>query len=92
MSYAYTAQGDVISVTDPKGNITTNAYDAARRLVAATVPNGLTTTNTYDLDGHVIQTQQFANGVMLRGTGATYTLTGKPATATDENYGDRPMN
>jgi len=72
-------------VTDPRGIITTNAFDAARRLISSTAPNGLTTTNTYDPDGHVIRTQQSANGVVLRGTGATYTPTGKPATATDAN-------
>jgi RHS repeat-associated protein len=33
----------------------------------------------------VLQSQQSANGTALRSTGATYTLTGKPATATDAN-------
>jgi RHS repeat-associated protein len=84
-SYSYNAQGDVVSITDPKGNVTTSAYDAARRLTATTAPNGLMTAYSYDPDGHVIQAQQSASGTVLRSTGATYTLTGKPATATDAN-------
>src|SRR5947208_12066654 len=43
------------------------------------------TAYNYDPDGHVIQTQQSASGTVLRGTSATYTLTGKPATTTDAN-------
>ena len=43
------------------------------------------TAYSYDPDGHVIQAQQSANSTVLRSTGATYTLTGKPATATGAN-------
>ena len=84
-SFAYSAAGDVISTTDPRGNITTNSYDTARRLVATTAPNQLTTTYSYDRNGEVLQTRQFTNGTALRSTSATYTLTGKTATATDAN-------
>jgi RHS repeat-associated protein len=84
-SFAYSAAGDVISITDPRGNITTNSYDAARRLVATTAPNQLTTTYGYDGNGKVVQTQQSANGAVLRSTSATYTLTSKTASATDAN-------
>ncbi len=65
------------------GNVTTNSYDAARRLIATTAANGLITSFTYDPNSQLIQVQQSANGTALRTTGATYTLTGKPATATD---------
>jgi len=65
------------------GNVTTNSYDAARHLTTTTAPNGLTTTYSYDPNGQLIPVQQSANGTVLRTTGATYTLTGKPATATD---------
>jgi YD repeat-containing protein len=81
----YNAVGDPISITDPRANVTTSTYDAARRLITATAPNGLMTAYSYDPDGHVIQAQQSAQGTVLRSTGATYTLTGKPATATDAN-------
>ncbi len=81
----YSAVGDPISITDPRANITTTTYDAARRLTATTAPNGLVTAYNYDPDGHVLQSQQSASGTVLRSTGATYTLTGKPATATDAN-------
>jgi YD repeat-containing protein len=82
---SYNAVGDPISITDPKGNITTSTYDAARRLTATIAPNGLLPAYSYDPDGHVLQSQQSASGTVLRSTGATYTLTGKPATATDAN-------
>jgi YD repeat-containing protein len=81
----YNAVGDAISITDPRANVTTSTYDAARRLITTTAPNGLITTYNYDPDGHVIQSQQSASGTVLRSTSATYTLTGKPATATDAN-------
>ena len=81
----YSAVGDPISITDPRANIATSTYDAARRLTATTAPNGLMTAYSYDPDGHVVQSQQSAGGTVLRSTGATYTLTGKPATATDAN-------
>src|SRR2546425_8602068 len=81
----YSAVGDPISITDPKANVTTSTYDAARRLTATTAPNGLMTAYSYDPDGHVVQSQQSAGGTVLRSTGATYTLTDKPATATDAN-------
>jgi YD repeat-containing protein len=90
-SFGYNARGDVVSITDPKGNITTNAYDAARRPITTTTPGtsaapaGVVTSFSYDPDGRLTQTNQSANGTMLRSTGATYTLTGKPATATDAN-------
>jgi YD repeat-containing protein len=67
ISYGYNAQGDLISITDPKGNTTSNVYDAARRLTSTTVPNGLLTTYSYDLSGQIIQTRQSANGIDLRG-------------------------
>jgi RHS repeat-associated protein len=87
----YTAPGDIASVTDPNGHVTTSSYDADRRIVTATTPgtsaapSGLVTSYSYDPDGHLLQTRQSANGAGLRTTGATYTLTGQPATATDAN-------
>ena len=52
---------------------------------SVTDPRGATTTYTYDPAGKVLQTQQSANGSVLRTTSATYTASGKPATTTDAN-------
>ena len=85
-SFGYSAVGDVVSVTDPLQNpTTTSTYDAARRLTTTTAANGLMTAYSYDPNGQLTQVQQSANGIVLRTTGATYTLTGKPATAMDAN-------
>jgi RHS repeat-associated protein len=87
----YSGVGDATSITDPKGNVTTNTYDAARRLTSTTspgttaAPSGVKTALSYDPDGRVIQTQQSVNGVVLHTTASTYTVIGKPATATDAN-------
>jgi RHS repeat-associated protein len=86
-SLGYSGRGDIVSAKDPNGNIAVNTYDAARRLTTSTAPNGLVTTVSYDPDGHVLQTRQSANGVVLRTTSATYTPGGKPATTTDANGG-----
>lgn len=88
----YSALGDAVSATDPNGNLTTSTYDMARRVTAVTsppvlpaAPNGVVTSLSYDADDRVVQTQQSANGVVLRTTSTTYTSSGKPATATDAN-------
>lgn len=84
-SFAFNAVGDVVSLTDPRGNVTTRVYDAARRLTRTTAPNSQVTVSSYDANGQLLQTQQLANGTLLRSNSATYTLTGKTATATDAN-------
>ncbi|MGH8296753.1 MAG: hypothetical protein ACRETZ_14845 [Steroidobacteraceae bacterium] len=84
----YSPLGDVISLTDPNGNITTSTYDADRRLTQVSAPPApfpLVTAFTYDPDGRLLATQKSANGTVLATTGATYTLTGKLASATDAN-------
>jgi RHS repeat-associated protein len=87
-SLAYDAIGNAITLTDPKGNVTTSTYDANRRVTSTTLPAApsvLVTTTAYDPDGRVVQVQQSSSGQVLRITSTTYTLTGKPATATDAN-------
>ena len=86
---SYSALGDVTAVTDPNGDVTTSTFDADRRLAAVTLPGtpaapgGVVTAFSYDPDGRPLQTRQSAGGAVLRTTSATYTLTGKIATATD---------
>ena len=88
-SFTYNARGDPLTVTDPRGNVTTSTYDVARRVettttpATAAAPAGIVTAYTYDPAGRVTQTQQTTRGTVLRTTSATYTLSGKPATATD---------
>jgi RHS repeat-associated protein len=48
--YTYDAHGDVLTVTDPLGDITTFTYDANRNLIAVENPNGHTTTFSYDAE------------------------------------------
>jgi RHS repeat-associated protein len=88
-TYGYNSRGDVVSATDPNGNVTRSEYDAARRLVVITspgtaaAPGGIVTTNSYDADNRLLQVQQSSAGTVLRTTSATWTPTGKLATATD---------
>jgi RHS repeat-associated protein len=83
---AYSALGDVVSLTDPNGNATTSAYDSDRRLTNVTAPPApasLVSAFTYDPDGRLLQTQQLANGSVLKTVSASYSPSGKLATATD---------
>ena len=90
-TFGYNAQGDVVSVTDPNGNVTNATYDAGRRLVTTTTPaiaaapGGMTTTNSYDADGRLLQVQQSSGDTLLRTASATWTPTGRQASATDAN-------
>lgn len=88
-AFAYDSVGNVVATTDPRGGVTTNRWDAGRQLLTTTspgtpaAPSGLVTENTYDPNGQVVQTRQMAGGAVLTTASASYTLTGKTATATD---------
>jgi len=88
-SLSYDGVGNAISTTDPRGAITTAAFDADRRPLSVTLPAAsgpvLTTSRTYDANGQLLSTQQTVGGAVLASSSATYTLTGKAATATDAN-------
>jgi RHS repeat-associated protein len=86
-SMGYSSLGDVVSLTDPNGNTTTNTYDSNRRLIDTVQPSApnLETTYSYDPNGQLLQTQQLANGSVLRSASSTYTLTGEVSTITDAN-------
>ncbi|CAN5129292.1 hypothetical protein BH10PSE6_BH10PSE6_20880 [soil metagenome] len=88
-AFAYDSVGNAISMTDPRGGVTTNTWDADRQLLTTSLPgtpaapSGLVTANTYDANGQVLQVRQLANAAVLTTASATYTLTGKTATTTD---------
>ena len=47
-TFAYDANGNLVTTTDPLGNATQRAYDAASRLTSLTDPRGLSTQFRYD--------------------------------------------
>ena len=53
--YAYDAAGNMTSLTDPDGNVTSWTYDALNRGVSETNPLG-TAYYSYDADGDLTQT------------------------------------
>jgi RHS repeat-associated protein len=61
--------GDVQTVTDPLGHVTTYAYDPDRHIVSETDADGATTTTIYDLDG--LETQVTRPGGTSVGTDYT---------------------
>lgn len=70
--YTYDAVGNLITVRDPLGGVTTLVYDAANRLIRRTLPNGVVSTYTYDLrDRLTALAHQRPDGTVL--AAATYT-------------------
>lgn len=55
-TWADDGAGDMISHTDPLGNVNTNTYDANRNLISATDALGKTATYTYDSNGNKTST------------------------------------
>jgi len=55
-TYAYDAQGNLTSVTDPNGNVTTYAYDDFGRMTGQTSPVTGATSYAYDLAGNLLTT------------------------------------
>ena len=52
LSFDCDAAGNVDTITDPLGGITTITYDAANRPDVRTLPNGVTTDWDYDVRDH----------------------------------------
>ena len=81
---AYTATGQVQSVIDPNGNVTTNSYDADDRLVSVTDPLYRITTYGYDAMSRRISVSNL--GVQAAPLLAqTYTADGLVGSLTDAN-------
>ena len=66
-SYGYDVQGNLTSVADPNGNVTTYVYDDFGRMQRQTSPVSGTTTYTYDPTGNVLTTTD-ANGAVTTRT------------------------
>ena len=87
--YGYDTLGDQTSVTDPRGNTTTSAYDADRRLTTVTAPAPFNTgaalvqtQTTYDPDGRILSVSHTNNGALVTSS-STYTPSGQVATTVD---------
>src|ERR1051326_935179 len=76
-SYAYDRQGNLISVTDPNGNVTSYLFDDLGQMVQQTSPVTGVTTYTYDAAGDLLSTTD-ANGAT---TTRTYDAAGRMLTA-----------
>jgi RHS repeat-associated protein len=76
--FAYTA-GDLISITDPVGNVTTRSLDSAGRLGTLTNPLGQRTSYAYDALDHVTGITDALNGL----TQFTYDPNGNLVSLTD---------
>lgn len=63
-SYAYSAVGDLVGITDPNGALTAFEHDEASQLIAETDANGNTTRHRYDAAGRLAATTD-ANGVTV---------------------------
>ncbi|HEY5894956.1 MAG TPA: RHS repeat-associated core domain-containing protein [Chthoniobacterales bacterium] len=61
--YFYDSSGNVISITDPKGNTWSQMYDSRNRRISATDPLSNTTQWTYDAAGNVLTVARADGGV-----------------------------
>lgn len=83
-STTYTPSGKVATTTDPKGNVTRNAYDLLERLASVTDAEGRITQFTYDALSRPYRTYNTAiqAGPLVQ---RTYTADGQLATLADAN-------
>lgn len=86
--FGYDVFGNVTSVTDPKGNISTVTYDAKRRKTAELGPSGtgVETQYVYDADDNVLQIKKATGNVShpWQITTKTYSFSFKEKTSTDD--------
>jgi YD repeat-containing protein len=79
---AYDRNGDVVSVTDALGRVSTNAYDARGLLISSTDASGRTVAYEYDAVGRVLKRREDPNGLNLTTTYA-YDGQGRQVRVTD---------
>src|SRR6185369_12870557 len=75
----YDADGNVVKVTDPNGNVTWNWYDKLSRKTAQLDGQGYLTAWTYDAEGNVLTETRYATrftGTPVLGTVASVTTSG----------------
>ncbi len=85
-AFTCNAAGDVLTATDPRGNVTTATWDVLRRKVTEVGPaaTAIQTQWTYDADGNVTHENRWDSTTSAwRTITTTYSLTGKPLTITD---------
>jgi len=80
-SYAYDFAGNLTSVTDPNGNVTTYAYDDFGRMLKQASPVTGTTTYIYDAAGNLASTTDANNAVTVRTCDALGRVLSSAATA-----------
>lgn len=81
--YTYDRHGNLATVTDPNGNVTTYAYDDLGQMRQQVSPVSGTTSYTYDVAGN-LTSQTDANGAT---TARTYDLLGRPLQAISTRSG-----
>jgi RHS repeat-associated protein len=83
--YTYDPLNDVLTVTDPNGNKTTNTYNGDGGELTSTQPDGTVTTNTYDADNEVTQITVTNDSTVERQTDSTYDADGNVTSQTNGN-------
>ena len=77
--FAYDAYGNVSSITDAEGGITSYTYDVMGHVLTTTDPRGNIWSSTYDSRGRLVSTTDPLN----RTSSIAYDKTGRPVSVTD---------
>lgn len=85
IQFTYDSVGNIISVTDPRSNITTYSYNELNWLIEETDPLGFKTKYSYDQNGNRTKIERQANtqATIWQTTQYTYTIVDKIASITD---------
>lgn len=84
--YTYDEAGNLATVTDPFGRVTTYTYDAANQLTEVLRPNGVRTTTTYDARGLVASiTHTDSGSTVLASVTYVRSASGEPTRITRED-------
>ncbi|MEM8964585.1 MAG: hypothetical protein AAGD38_24070, partial [Acidobacteriota bacterium] len=84
--YGYDEAGNLVTVTDPLGGVTTWVYDQVNRPTTRTLPNGVTTAWTYDLRDRITSIVHTDNvGLVLASATYQRAISGEPTRITRED-------